>query len=632
MDPRPEQPLQSAEAELPPPADDEATAPLVATSPAGSPGGEASEPGVGAAPEPGLGAGTEPPVGDALAPAVVAASAPRRSGLRWLVAAIVVVAVIGAAVLATMFLGARPLPEALRYMPADSALVVELRPELPGDEREHLGNLLAHFPGFADQSTLDAKIDEALGRLVRQADSAIDYAKQVKPLLAGPLTVSMSAADLAGSGSGKTPAGLLLVATTDGKATCSSISGSPTTAGETHRGVKLEVLATNSEAACALDGRFLLFGTAAAIEHGIDAHADGKGVDGNSTFRSARQRLTGDQVGLLFLNGKIATGSLASLAPSLGIDTSVASAFPEWLVAGLRVVDDAIQVELVTPPVAVASSAPALPSGLPTDPPPAKSHFAAMLPANAFGFVEAHGMGANIQRAIAQLGADPATASSLKQVEDALTSIGGVENLAGWIEDLGIAGVPVGDGAGAIVLIRGTDAAATQGRLDQLRNLLALASVGSDISVRTADHNGVAVTSVDLGDLGPTLESLGAPAGILPSGSHVKFTMAATGGVLLLGVGDGVIEAVLDTDAAHSLAAFDTYGKAIERAGTPNDLEVFLAIDSIAGWLEAHPPAGTDLTDFNANVKPYLDHLAGAVESTVTDGTGTHARIVITVK
>ncbi|MBI3745104.1 MAG: DUF3352 domain-containing protein [Chloroflexi bacterium] len=462
-----------------------------------------------------------------------------RSRGRWLVAAIVVVAVLGAAVAATAFLGARPLPEALRYVPAGSAVVLELRPELPGDQRQHLGNFLAHFPGFADQSTLSEKIDEALGRLVdRAGNGAIDYARQVKPLLAGPMTLSMTAADMSDASSGVTPAGVLLVVTTDGSATCSSISGTSTTKGETYRGVALEVGAstgTSAGASCALDGRFLLYGMPAAIQRGIDAHLDGKGIDGDARFRAARERLSGDQVALAYVSGRAVTSGLQKVAPSLGIDTATMAAVPDWLVAGLRVVDTALQVELVTP----AASETAGPRGLPTAPPPGKSQFAALLPATAFGFLEVHGMGASLQRTVARLQAAPSQAGALGQLQAALGSLGGVGGLVGWIEDLGVAGVPVGDGAGAgaVLLIRGTDAAAAQARLDQLRNLLAIASVGTDITVTTADHAGTAVTSVDLGDLGPTLESLGAPSGILPSGTHVKFSMAVRAGVLLLGVG-----------------------------------------------------------------------------------------------
>lgn len=599
LDPRPGAGLESAEAlEEPPTDEDNVSAP--------APGG--------------------PPPTD---PAAAAGASRGRSRKRWIAAALVVLAVAAASAAAVMFLGAKPLPEALRFIPSDSVLVVEFRPELPGDQRQHLGNLLAHFPGFSDQSTLNVKIDEALDRIVRRAgNGALDYVTQVKPLLAGPLAVAMTGADVGALGAGKAPDGLLLVATTDGKATCQSISGGSSANGETYRAVQLTMIGPNASIACALDGRFMLLGTTTAIKSGIDARLDNKGIDGNATFRSTRGQLSGDQIVLVYLDGRVVGGALKAAVPSLGLPATVVDAFPEWVVAGVRVVDDAMQVEMVTPPLAT----PALASGLPSEPPPEKSHFAAMLPPDAFGFVEAHGIGANIQRVLAQLKTDPAQATTLQTLEQALTSVGGVNNLSGWIEDLGIAGVPVGDGAGAVILLRGTDATTAQSRFAQLRNLLTLASTGTDITIRTADHNGLSVTTVDLGELGPTLQALGAPAGLLGNGLRLSFSMAVKSDVLMLGLGDGVIERVLDVDPAASLASSGTYGHAVALAGTPNDVELFVAVDTLAGWLESHAPAGFDLQDYRTNIKPYFEHVAGMVESSVTSATGTRARIVLTVK
>lgn len=559
---------------------------------------------------------------------VMAASAPRAGRNRWVVGGVVAVAVVALAVWAATILGARPLPEVLRYIPTDSAIVVELRPELPGDQRQHLGNFLAHFPGFADQSTLSKKIDEALARIITNASNGIvDYTTQVKPLLAGPMAAAMSAADLSDLGGGRMPSDLLIVATTDGKATC-SIFKQPVTKLETYRGVELERLNVTTPA-CAMDGRFMLVGTADAIKHGLDAHLDGKGIDANSTFRSAREQLSGDQVALAYLDGKSVTSTLETLAPSLGLDTALGASVPDWAIAGLRVVDDALQLETRSAPVA----APALESGTPTDPPSAKSAFAGQLPADAFGFVEVHGVGANLQRGLARLRTDPATSAVVDQIEQALGAVGGVQNVAAWMEDLAAAGIPLNDSAGAIVLIRGTDATATAARLSQIRNLLVLAGTGSDLTVRDSDHNGVAITTVDLGDLDTLLPSLGMPAGSLGSGGgRLAFSLAARDDVLMIGLGDGVIEHVLDVPSGSSLASNPTYTRAIELAGTPNDIEAFIAIDSIVGWAEAHLIGADAKASFEQDVKPYLEHLAGLAEASESTTTGALARIVLTVK
>ena len=622
--PRPERGIETAEVLAPSPPDD------------GTAGEAAATAGEAAATAQALSSG----------PAIVAAGSGAvptsgRSRLRWIVAAIVVVAAVGGALAGALLLGAKPLPEALRYIPSGSVVVVEFRPELPGDQRQHLGNLLAHFPGFADQSTLAAKIDEALDRIVKQAGGgAIDYATQVKPLLAGPMTAALTSTDLGDISAGRRPAGLLLVATTDGKATCQSISGGKAANTEVHRGVQLTDVGQSGGLSCAVDGRFLLLGSPRAIGAGLDAKLDGKGIDGNSTFRAARTRLTGDHLALAYIDGKAMqaaidslssrVGTNPSLTPSLtpSLNASLTSTLPAWVMIGVRVVDDAIQVESAIPPVA----GPALPSGLPTDPPPDKSHFAAMLPTDAFGFVEAHGAGANLERFIGILEADSSQATALESLKQALVSVGGIENLAGWIQDFGVAGIPTGASPGAVVLLRGTDATATKSRSDQIRNLLTLASVGTDIKVRTTDHNGVPITTVDLGDIGPTLEALGAPAGVIPAGSNLAFSMAQKDDILMVGLGDGVLERVIDVDASSSLATSPIYRRSIELAGTPNDVEAFIAIDAVATWIEAHPPTGVDMEAYRANVQPYLNHLAGVIESALTTSTGTTGRIILTVK
>src|SRR3990167_2686271 len=118
---------------------------------------------------------------------------PERRG-RWIVAGLVVAAAIAGTIAAFLILGTKPLPEAYRYLPADSAVVLEFRPEWPGDQRQHLGNFLARFPGFADQSSFSDKIDQVLSRLVGQAtDGQVDYWTQIKPLLAGPMVAGVTA-------------------------------------------------------------------------------------------------------------------------------------------------------------------------------------------------------------------------------------------------------------------------------------------------------------------------------------------------------------------------------------------------------------------------------------------------------
>ena len=97
-----------------------------------------------------------------------AGARPRRSRVRWLVAGVIVALVVGITAVATLSLtGASPTSTVVGYVPADSVAYGELRLDLPGDQRQEVGEFLSKFPGFADQAALDNKLDEVLDRLLR---------------------------------------------------------------------------------------------------------------------------------------------------------------------------------------------------------------------------------------------------------------------------------------------------------------------------------------------------------------------------------------------------------------------------------------------------------------------------------
>src|SRR5260221_5589190 len=154
-----------------------------------------------------------PSVGPAVASSGVGASRGR-----WLIALGVAAGAIAIAIVAAILLGGRPTPEALTYIPGNSAVVAELRLDLPGDQLQKVGNLLAHFPGFQDQSTLTQKIDETLTHLVGSATNGkVDYATQVQPWVAGPLFAGGTPTSGAAAGSAVPGMGsFVVVATTDG--------------------------------------------------------------------------------------------------------------------------------------------------------------------------------------------------------------------------------------------------------------------------------------------------------------------------------------------------------------------------------------------------------------------------------
>ena len=602
------------------------------------------------------------PTAAAPAPAAPAAApttaAPAPGGLagraRWLVAggAVVASAVIIAG--AALLLGGRPVPEALTYIPADSAVVAELRLDLPGDQLQKVGNLLAHFPGFKDQSTLPQKLDEALTRITTSATKgSVDYTTQLKPWIAGPTFAAGSAAEMAvpapataapgasGVGSDKAHAGAgLIVATTDGTARCEAVipaAESPTTS--TYQGVTI-LASGDGTRACALSGRIGILGTPAHVKAALDAHAAHNGVDTTTAYRAARDALGGDRLATIFVSkaglvagagDRIAAGSSSPMA-SLDLQAALATV-PDWAMGGVSAEDDALVGDLVTAPVTIPTPSDATGSPLPTMPPAHASRTAALLPANTAALVDVHGAGIALRTALARVGSNPTLAPQLDRLDAALAALGGPDALVGWVDDAGIAVIPDGAGvSGGVVLVAADDATATA-KVAQLKSLIALAGLGGG-QVQTHDESvgGTTMTVVDLGDLGSLLKGVGGGTVTvpLPAGTHVTIAFAAKGAAVVAG-GDAFVRAALGVQAGGSLADSAGYKHALGHAAAENLGEIYVGTGSILGLADTLIPEA-QRASFDTDTKPYLEPFDAIVVTTTLEHGGAHVRLVASVK
>jgi hypothetical protein len=180
------------------------------------------------------------------------------------------------------------------------------------------------------------------------------------------------------------------------------------------------------------------------------------------------------------------------------------------------------------------------------------------------------------------------------------------------------------------LLIRGTDADAAAARVTQVRNLLVLASTGTDITVRDTDRDGVTITSVDLGDASTLLDGLGVPVGGVGD-VRLQFAIAARDDLVVVGYGQGVVERILDVDPASSLRSTASYARAVQLSGSTNDMQLYVAIDSTIALIERLVPSG-ELEAFNRDTKPYLTPFVATSWSSTTGATESRARFVLTVK
>lgn len=542
---------------------------------------------------------------------------------RWIVGLGVAGLAIAIGLVAFLLLGARPTPEALRYIAGDSAVVAEVRLDLPGDQMQRVGNLLAHFPGFADQSTLPEKIDEGLSQLVGMAaGGSVDFRTDLKPWLNGPAFIGID-----GLNSPAGDASPLLSATTNGAVDCATTLGGTLTH-ETYRGLDI-VTASDGEMvglACVIDGRQGLLGKPATVKAALDSKADGTGIDKNARYQAARSMFTGDQLATVFVNGAAAQelmpnpsfgdlpvpGGLGGLAPSL----------PEWTMVGIRAEDDALVVDTVAAPIPDPTGGPTL-LALPDTHP---SVLAAMVPADTLLLVENQGTGVALQNLLAALREDPTLAGPLAMLE----GFGGADELVGWVQDAGIAVMGGETPSGGVLLVAADDAAAAN-RVATLTNLLALAGLGGGIEVRETTVAGVKVTTVVVTDLGSLVPPGTLPGGVEPpAGTPIEFSIAAKGRVIALSVGEGFMTGLLNVQPGASLADQAGYKRAAERSLAGSRTSVYAAVRGAVTLVEGFVPAEM-LAQWESDVRPYLAPVEAVSISTTSEAAGSRSRFIITV-
>ena len=598
------------------------TPPQAAPPAAPAPTTEASAPGAmaGTTPE------TASPPPTAPAPTVPTATSPGASNrTRWIVGLGVAGLAVAIGIGAFLLLGSRPTPEALKYIPGDVAAVAEVCMDLPGDQMQKLGNLLANFPGFLDQATLPDKLDEALTRVLSNVSSGeVDYRVDIKPWLNGPAFIGIRSAPSGQDAEG--PEHALVSATTNGAVTCASaLEGRPITH-ETYRGLELSIAATD-DLACVVDGRQALLGDTQSVKAGLDAKADGSGVDRVERYRAARAALAGDQLATLYLDGTVVRGMVPDggelpfpSIPGLG---DLAANIPDWTITGVRAEDDALVVDTVTAPLPSATGGASL---LPL-PPAHDSVLAGLLPANTVFFVENQATGVALQNLLAQLRSVPELDAPLGMLE----GMGGAGELVGWVEDAGIAVIngPTTPTVGVLLVASDVEAAAS--RVASIRGLLAFAGLGEGIEVTETTVAGVPVTTVRISDVGSLIPPEELPGGVPPDAvSEISFSLAAKGRVIYLGIGDQVMNALLSVEQGASLAAQAVYQQSTARALDGSRTSAYVDVRSIVDLAESLMPQDVR-QPWEADVRPYVAPIRAVSFSMSSDASSARSRLVISV-
>jgi len=252
----------------------------------------------------------------AASPVVSTAAPMRRSRARWAITIAIVALVIAAsAAVALLITGRSSNATVLGYVPEGATMYGEVRLDLPGDQRLAVGAFLSKFPGFADQASLETKLNEVLDDLVKQATQQTQtYTTDIKPWFGGELAFAVGPLPPPASvSSGDTSAMsavrmLALVSIKDPAAAQAWLdaavakSGSKTTS-ETYNGATLsvfEAVGGVQPAYALIDGKVAAIGDVASVKGAVDT----KGAGAFSTEDGPKAALassTGDHVGFMYV-------------------------------------------------------------------------------------------------------------------------------------------------------------------------------------------------------------------------------------------------------------------------------------------------------------------------------------------
>lgn len=584
------------------------------------------------------------PAGEAAPAATVLPPQASANGgrLRWAVAAGVVgVVVLATALAISLFTGRAANATVLGYVPNDSIMYGEIRMDLPGDQRANLAGFLSKFPGFADQSTIETKIDEVLDRLVGGAtDGDQAYSSDLKPWFGGELAFSVGALpdpstfQAAPEGSGMDAARYLALVSVKDPAIAKTwfdeaVAGTgASSTHETYAGADLSVV-EGKGAWAILDGKVAVIGDLASVKAAVDTKGAGSFAS-TPDLKTALAATSGDHVGFIYLAVRplVEWSSQVGGATVLGVQPggAMAGLVPDWAAFALRVEGDGLVMESLAPQTGATAAGEAR-----------ASKVAEHVPAGAIALSISNDYGKGILAMLDTYRADPSLKSTVETIDQALGVLGGADAAAGWIGDLGIAVVKTDAGVDGGIVIVPTDSAAATRLFTSLRTMVALGGSTAGIDVRDEPYAGTTITIIDLGDLG-SLAALGGVSpdmlgtGGLPTG-HIELAYAVTDQVVVIGAGPGFVKHVLDTTADTSIASNDRYKALVGRAGQGSG-SGFLDITAIRELIEPilASVGGADLADYETNVKPFLVPLDAVVASnSVKDGV-VRSRVIVTVK
>jgi hypothetical protein len=577
-----------------------------------------------------------------------ASATPRRSRVRWVAAGVLIALVIGITGLATLVLtSSQTSSVVLGYVPTDSVAFGELRLDLPGDQRQEVGEFLSKFPGFADQAALESKLDEVLDRLVSQGtDGKQTFTKDIKPWFGGQLGFAIGPIPAGGAqgASASDARALMMLSIKDAALAQAWLTSTMQQAGltattETYNGATLTVFTdtkvVDEQAAFTIvDGKVALAGDIASVKAAVDTKGS-SALAKSDAVTTAQAALPGDDIGSMFLDVKAlfeatteVVGSAASVPP---LADTISVVLPDWTAMRVRVEGDALRLDAVSQHKAE----------MPGPDQNRTNGVAGFAPPSTVALVAGNDLGTTLKEWIALYRDDPSLADTFTQLDQAAGMLGGLDALLGWMGDTGVVIAPSGDSVeGGLVSIP-ADAAAGKQLLTTIRSFLQFGGAQGGITITDEQYNGQTITIIDLGDLSGLMGMAGAlGGGVLPTppsgvpDTNVQLAYVATDEVIAIGSSPDFIKQVLDAGAGASLADESRYTGLLGRVDANHSGVSFLDLAAIRGLIESKmaTASAAEKAEYEESIKPFLEPLDALMSTATVGGSTDQTHTIITVK
>jgi len=585
------------------------------------------------------------------APVQTPESTLRRRPVRWPVAIALIALVLAvSAFVGILVTGRAPNAQVLGYVPDGTIAYGEARLDLPGDQRLALASFLSRFPGFADQSAIEGKLDEVMDRFVggvTNGDQA--YTTDIQPWFDGELAFAVGPLPDPSTLSGGGPSAmdkfrfLVLVSIKDEAGVTTwfksvASSSSVTMSDEAYNGANLTMLTGENGAQgayTALDGKVAVLGDVDSVKAAVDTQGKGP-FAAQANPRAALDATDSSHLGFVYIElapllDWSSRVSQATGAAGDGFDLSTSALsglMPAWEGFALRVEGDAVVME-------AAADRPDASIG-PTE--NRASSLTDHVPASALFVTVNHDYGATLVSLLNAYRSEPALKSVIDGIDQAAGVLGGTDSAVGWIGDTAIV-VDQADGGieGGLVIVP-TDRSAADRTFTSLRTLISLGGTEAGISVKDEPYAGATITTVDLGDIASLAEKAGLSSSMLGAGAalptgHIELAYAVTDQVVVIGSSPSFVKHVLDTTGATSIASTDRFKTLSSRVGNGTSL-AFIDIAAIRGLIESAMGSAdpSSVAAYEQEVKPYLAPFDALIASSSVTGDISSSKFIVTVK